>query len=835
METSQFHVFLSHNSADKPLVEELARRLVKEGLQPWLDKWNLIPGEPWQEAIEEALAKCVTCAVFIGPSGTGPWHNEEMRAAIDRRVNCGQFRVIPVLLPGAERDERSRLPTFLIAATWVEFRHSLDDPEAFHRLVCGIRGVEPGPGPGQASYQGECPYRGLQVFDVQHAPFFFGREALTDWLLNALRSTPGAGLENRFLGIIGASGSGKSSLARAGLVGALRQGQIEGSQHWPILIFRPGVDPLESLAVTLADPMGIGQNPVAINDLIENLSKNERTLHVTSRLALHGTPPERRLALLVDQFEEVFTLCRNEERRMALINNLLYAASIVQGQTIVLLTLRADFYSKCAMYPMLAAALSDHQVLVGPMTDYELRRAIERPAQLVGCEFDAGLVGRLLQDVRGRPGGLPLLQHALLELWQRREGRRLTHTAYDAIGEIEGAIERRAEELYNQFTELQKQVCQRVFLRLTQPGEGVEDTKRRVPLQELMPAVDDQETVEVVIRRLADADARLITTEGGEELKNEQFVEVAHEALIRGWSRLRAWIEKDRAALRTHRRLTEAANEWRNNGEDESFLYLGARLAEAEEWAETYANAMNRLERAFLEASLSLREREAAAKEAQRQRELAAVRKQAETAGRLRKLALLLAGVGLIALTLAVLSFFQSQKANRARLFAEDQKRIAEDQERIAEDQKRIANAARETAERQSQVSQAREMLSLAEVQFNENAECSLALSLKAYNAAQNISGLDLFAFENTLRRALANSHVYKTLAGFSDQVETIAWNADGKTIAATSIGDAVSMWDVETGKKLFELPFNDAASSAAWSPNGQYLAVRLVDGSVKI
>jgi hypothetical protein len=197
----EYDVFLSHNSADKPVVEELARRLVKAGFQPWLDTWNLIPGEPWQEAIEEALDSCATCAVFIGPSGTGPWQNEEMRASIDRRVKDPErtYRVIPVLLPGAERGERSKLPDFLVRATWVEFRRSLDDEHSFHRLVSGIRGTAPGPGPGEAIYEGECPYRGLQFFDVKHAPFFFGREALTEWVLNELRG------DNRFLAIIGPS------------------------------------------------------------------------------------------------------------------------------------------------------------------------------------------------------------------------------------------------------------------------------------------------------------------------------------------------------------------------------------------------------------------------------------------------------------------------------------------------------------------------------------------------------------------------------------------------------------------------------------------------------
>jgi energy-coupling factor transporter ATP-binding protein EcfA2 len=595
---SEYDVFLSHNSADKPAVEELARRLVKKSIQPWLDTWNLIPGEPWQEAIEKALERCAACAVFVGPSGTGPWQNEEMRAAIDRRVreSEGRFRVIPVLLPGAERGERGRLPTFLVATTWVEFRRSLDEEDAFHRLVCGIRGVEPGPGPGQAIYAGECPYRGLQFFDVEHAPFFFGREALTGWLLNALRG------DNRFLAIIGPSGSGKSSLARAGLAAALKRSEIEGSAGWPGLICRPGPDPLESLAV------GLSQDTSEALALMTKLADNERALHITARLALRDASPEQRLVVLVDQFEEVFTLCHDEGLRRALIDNLLHASGVAGGQTVVLLTMRADFYGKCAAYPTLAAALADHQLLVGPMVEDELRRAIERPAQLAGCEFERGLVDALLRDVLDQPGGLPLLQHALLELWGQREGRRLTHAAYRAVGGVEGALERRAEMVYEQLSGPDQEICRRVFLRLTQPGEGTEDTKRRASLQELLPVEGRQATIQAVVQRLASAEARLLTTEGGASPGEECFVEVAHEALIRAWSRLREWIERDREALRVHRRLTEAAGEWERNSRDESFLYRGIRLAEAEEWMETHAGDMSPLECEFLTASMKLRE-----------------------------------------------------------------------------------------------------------------------------------------------------------------------------------------------------------------------------------
>ena len=609
----RYDVLLSYSNTDKAAVEDLAHRLVREGIRAWLDKWNLTPDEPQQRATEEVLEHCATCAIFVGPSGTGAWQSEEMRAAIERQLRARQgcFRVIAVLLPDAERGKRSRLPSFLATTTWVEFRHTLDDREAFHQLLCSIQGIEPGLGPSRATYAGECPYRGLQYFDVEHTPFFSGREVETGWLLNEVRTPASARREgSRFLAIIGPSGSGKSSLARAGLISALKQGKIDGSAEWPIIICQPGNDPLESLAIALSSFTSVAQPFSAVRDLIECFHNDQRTLHLATRLALRDGPSERRLVLLLDQFEEVFTLCRHESLRQALIDNLIYASNIAGGQTLVLLTLRADFYSKCAAYPTLAAALADHQVLVGPMSEGELRQAIERPAQLTSCEFEPGLVEVLLRDVQNQPGSLPLLQDALLVLWQQRDGQRLAHAAYEAIGRIEGALERRAESVYNQFTETEKDICRQIFLRLTQPGEGTEDTKRRVPLRELVPVEGKHETIEAVVQTLSGADARLITVGVGEELKGEQFVEVAHEALIQSWSRFQEWIEEDREALRIHRRLTEAANEWQDSGRDESFLYHGMRLTGAEEWVRTHAGDLNSLERDFLRASLALREAE---------------------------------------------------------------------------------------------------------------------------------------------------------------------------------------------------------------------------------
>ena len=687
-----FHVFLSHNSADKPAVEELARRLKVEGIEPWFDRWHLIPGEPWQQALERALADSATVAVFVGPSGFGPWQNEEMRAALARRVgeSTGGFRVIPVLLPGGTREERSRLPTFLVASTWVEFRKSLDEEDAYHRLKAGIRGQAPGTAPGEAVYEGQCPYRGLKAFQAEHAAFFFGREARIEWLLNELRpaTTSGSGepsRENRFLGIIGASGSGKSSLARAGLVPALRQGRLDGSADWPIVICRPGNDPLESLATALAADATIGPRIGDVGDLIKRLEADETRLHLTTRVALGNGPESQRVVVVVDQFEELFTLSTDssaktratldpaesqsgESRRKSFIDNLVFAAGIPGGKTIVVLTMRADFYGKCASYANLAAALSEHQDLVGPMTQSELREVIERPAQLVGLELEPGLTEMLLQDMQNQPGALPLLQHALWELWQRREGRRLTVAAYKAIGQLEGALEKQANEVFDALSPVEQETCRRLFLRLTQPGEGSEDTKCRVAVSQ----VGDSAATVSIIQRLTNV--RLITTEGQLSRPDEAFIEVSHEALIRKWSKLRGWIDADREALRTQHRLTEAANEWNESERDAGYLYQGARLAETEEWSQTETADLTSLEKEFLAASLGQRDRGKREEELRKARELETLKQlavseheraseQTAAARRSQRLSFMALGLTVIAVGAFVWAFLAQREA----------------------------------------------------------------------------------------------------------------------------------------------------------------------------
>jgi hypothetical protein len=365
-----------------------------------------------------------------------------------------------------------------------------------------------------------------------------------------LAALPGAPL----LGVIGPSGSGKSSAVRAGLLPALAAGVLPGSERWERVVLRPGDQPL----VALREAAG-------------------------PQLA----EPEGHLVLVVDQFEEVFTACRDESQRRAFVDAIVGAAD---RHVLVIVALRADFYGACTAYRGLAQALGRSQILVGPMRPDELERAIGGPAARAGLTIEPELAARLVAETTGRIGGLPLLSTALRELWRERSGNRLTLHAYERTGGVQGAVARLAETAYAQLGPEEAVTAHNMLLRLAGAGEAETAVRRRVPLSEL-----DLESSGAARRALAVmTEHRLLTTGDGS-------VEVAHEALLREWPRLQRWLEQDADARRLHRHLTSAARDWEAGKRDPSELYRGARLETALAFAAKRPDALNRLERELLD------------------------------------------------------------------------------------------------------------------------------------------------------------------------------------------------------------------------------------------
>jgi hypothetical protein len=591
---AHYDVFLSHNGADKPAVESLAQRLLADGIRPWLDSWNLIPGDPWQEGLEEALDTCATCAVFLGPAGVGPWHNEELRVALDRRVRdrTRGFRVIPVLLPGSDPADPTTLPRFLSRMAWVDFRGGLDDAGAFRRLVAGIRGVAPGPGSSPTPQAVPNPYLGLRYFDVKDAVNYHGRDGMVDKLLAKLGQT-------NLVAVVGPSGSGKSSLVRAGLVPSLQAGALPDSQDWGVEFMRPGSQPIQALAVSLkkwSQPEQDETDRLAeAQRLAQHLQAGTLDLSLVLNQLPRGTP---RYLLVVDQFEEAFTLCDDTELRGIFIDALLTVAS--QPCMTVLLAVRADYASHLLADPSLGARADQGWVNVLSMTREERRLAVEKPGLDAGATFEAGLVDRIVDAIKDAPGDLPALQFALTRLWEKRSAAGvLSLKAYEDFGGVSGVIAERADKTLANLNAEQIRTLQEVFtrlVRLTMRGGDIEITRRRAERDDL-PA-EGWSLVEQL------ADARLLVTDR-DPGTGKETVEVAHEALIRKWPVLSDWVKADYEFLTWRESFLEKQfHAWQQVREDPGSLLRGETLRAARDWLTRRPRGFSPAERDFVFHSL---------------------------------------------------------------------------------------------------------------------------------------------------------------------------------------------------------------------------------------
>ncbi len=431
------------------------------------------------------------------------------------------------------------------------------------------------------------PYKGLRPFQEADAADFFGREALVAKLAERMAEhSPLA----RFLAVVGPSGSGKSSVVMAGLVPALRRGAVRGSARWYIVEMVPGSDPLTELEAGLSRIAS--STPANVRQRLEQGDLSG----ILNEILPSGT----QVLLVIDQFEEIITLTADADVRTQTLNLLHTAVTAPDSHVRVIITLRADFYERLMAYAPFNDLLSARAEHIRPLTYNELESAIMRPADRANIELEPRLLLALIQDVRSEPGGLPLLQHVLSELYDAREDNTLTMRAYEVSGGVTGAVARRADEIYSGMDATQRAVTRDLFEHLVTLRVGTEDARRRATWRELVGSISEAVALQTVLDRFGKY--RLLSFDR-DPMTREPTIEIAHEALIRHWGQLRSWMQERRDDVRMQRSLSSAAADWDRAQRDPAFLLRDIRLHEFDDWAKRTKAKLSALEQAFLETS----------------------------------------------------------------------------------------------------------------------------------------------------------------------------------------------------------------------------------------
>ncbi|MFJ2215884.1 hypothetical protein ACIQVO_23780 [Streptomyces sp. NPDC101062] len=691
-----------------------------------------------------------------------------------------------------------RLPSLPVALAYVTVCGG--DPEAWERrwheaeaAASALRAVPDDDG-------AAAPYRGLARFEPGDEGLFFGRE---QYVADALDLVG----RRRFAALVGASGAGKSSLLRAGLIPALRQSPDGVGALAAVRVITPGGRPARTHAARLVPADGPGDTLV-----------------------------------VVDQFEEVFTLCREPAERARFIE-LLLTARAPDSRLRVVLGLRADFYGRCAEHHGLAGALRDANLLVGPMSRGELREAVVRPAASAGLIVERALTARVVAEIADEPGGLPLMSHALLETWRRRRGRTLTEASYEAAGGVHGAIAQTAEATYSRFSPPQAAVARRILLRLISPGEGAQDTRRPFDRSELGELKEPGELGEPgepgVLSELGEsreprasgarggpdpapvlealARARLVTLDG-------TTVDLAHEALITAWPRLRDWIAESRERLRLHRALTEAVRTWQELGYDDGALYRGTRLAIARDTfgAPVRRGDLSTLEAAFLDASSAAYERER--------------RAAARTARRLRSLTVALSCLLALAVTVAGVAYARGEAA-RAEQRTALSRQLAAQSTGLRATKSDLSSLLAVAAYRTSPTKEAAISLYAAADTPLRRRSPAPAGSVAAFspNGTRLAVGLDRMLLTHPTR-GTTEALLFHPPDANGNVIRSAAFSRDSGTLVTGLRDGTVRLWDVPARTVDATLTGHTAAvSSLALGPDGRTLATGAEDGSARL
>ncbi len=678
------------------------------------------------------------------------------------------------------------------------------------------------------------PYKGLRAFQETDAANFFGREPLVQRLLQRLASNEPY---NRFLAVVGPSGSGKSSLVKAGLIPRLRRGGLPGSRTWFYEEMVPGPTPFEEVANTL---IGLAVTPP------ENLLERLRTEPDALLQAVNEVLPEQsELFLFIDQFEELFTLVEDEDLITHFLTSLYKAVTAENSRLRVVITIRADFYDRPLLQPILSDMVRERTEVVIPLTAMQLERVIVEPARRQGIMMDPALVSTMIAEVIEQPGSLPLLQYALSQLFEMRQGNLIPLEAYQRLGGVRGALTRQADDLYEKLVSVEQEAVRQLFLRLITLGEGTEDTRRRTHLSEVMSIRDSLQGEEkgavmrVVVERLGKA--RLLTFDQ-DPLTRTPTVEVAHEAIIREWGRLRTWLDESRNDVRMQRTLSSLAQEWLESHQEPSFLLRGGRLDSYERWVIETKLSLTTQEREYLDQSIAERQR---MEILERQREERERELERRSVNRLR----LTVGVLLVATLVAVgLSAVAVRASNRATEEAEIAQSIAWEAGAI-------------TAQEDGNGDLALLLALQANVMDNPPVQSISALSQVAFSPGTRavlqghtawVTAVAIYQPDHLLASASTDFTVRLwdlqtqqpvmvngapvILVGHGGDVENIAFSPDGSLLASVSIGVSrnVILWDMTTFEIATQLEgHSDNVRTVAFSPDGAYVATGSKDRTV--
>jgi WD40 repeat protein len=808
--TEIYDVFVSYSRADWRHAVDIDAVLREKGLTSFFDRRNLAPGLPWVRALEQAIGAAKAAIVLIGPRGFGNTQQYERDLAFVRQSRDPAFPVVPVILPETATD---RPFDFLQVLTSIDFSHVAkvsDAPDEVEHLLTAVRG---GPTSGEVVREAMCPYRGLDAFREEDSAFFFGRGSADDpkspigELVRKVREHP-------FVIVVGQSGSGKSSLIYAGLLPALRR---ERDRFWNVLSLRPGPTPLRALAAAFnprADDEGAAEYATKITNDADKLRTGDPELlsHMIGQELDQAEGKPDRLLLYIDQWEELYAQAPSSSdreraaRHVADMNrfiDLLLNATRTAPVTVIA-TLRADFYNPLIGHQAIRALLVDRQVLLGSMSRSQLERTIVEPAKKVRLAFDPpGLVQRILDEAGEAEGLLPLLQYALKESWALRRGNTITGDSYARSGGVKEAIRITAERTFEALSAEDQQAARRLFLRLVTPGEGQEDTRARA-------AMPSEPTQRRIVEQFAGPRTRLLVT--GWDRAARPTVEVAHEALIRTWPRLRGWIDANREKLRARAAVLQAKAEWEQQRRREDLLLPAgfqlerARALLAEPGDLTIDDIQEFIALSSAREESERKEREDAL--ARDEARVAQIKASQERTARLQRTARWTLAATAIAVVVGLAAVLWQQWINLTQKLELDQARLHLLAEVAATEQLR---------------NKWESALRLAA----HGVRLDLALGQQASKGSRAVAALAALVSQTGWRLMLS---------GHDNLVASAAFSPDGSRIVSASFDSTARVWDAATGLELMVLRGPDGlVASAAFSPDGLRIVSASSDRTARI